>query len=202
MKTSSKADKPLSKMKTSSKGDEPSKTTKKQKLVWHKMLVDAETGEEIAAEVKTIEDRDFNFHKVWLKNLISSLEEISNKQIRLAFWILEHLDSENQLIMTQRVIAQKSGVSLNTVIRTMKALQEGSPPFLQKINSGAYRVNPNVIWKGPYSKRMRVHKKSQETAQKRAEATKEGQETGGLPETMLPGQTALEAAAEAIETVT
>ena len=38
----------------------------------------------------------------------------------------------------------------------MKALQEGTPAFLVKINSGAYRVNPDVIWKGSYSNRMGI----------------------------------------------
>ena len=58
-------------------------------------------------------------------------------------------------------------MSLNTVTRTMKALQEGDPPFLQKINSGAYRVNPDVIWKGSYSNRMGVIYKYQEKASER-----------------------------------
>lgn len=47
-------------------------------------------------------------------------------------------------------------MSLYTVTKTMRALQEGSPAFLVKINSGAYRVNPDVIWKGSYSNRMGI----------------------------------------------
>ena len=107
-------------------------------------------------QVIQVEDRDFNFHKVWLKNLIMSLDGISNQRLKLAFWILDHLDSENKLVMTQRAMAQKSGMSLDTVMKTMKALQSGSPAFLQKINNGAYRVNPNVIWKGSFDKRMGI----------------------------------------------
>lgn len=134
----------------------PMTTSKKQKFIGFKDLVDVTTGEHYPMQVSQIEDRDFNFHKVWLQHLVNSLDGISNQRLRLAFWIIDNLDQENKLVMTQRAIAEKSGMSLNTVIRTMKALQDGDPPFLQKINSGAYRVNPDVIWKGSYSTRMGV----------------------------------------------
>ena len=50
-------------------------------------------------------------------------------------------------------------MSTKTVNTTLKALCEApneSPAFLQKINSGAYRVNPEVIFKGSHSNRMGV----------------------------------------------
>lgn len=131
-------------------------TTKKQKFVGYKMLIDPETGEQYPMQMNVLEDRDFNFHKVWLQHLVNSLDGISNQRLRLAFWIIDHLDKENKLIMTQRAIAKESGMSYQTVSRTMRALQEGSPAFLVKINSGAYRVNPDVIWKGSYSNRMGI----------------------------------------------
>ena len=87
---------------------------------------------------------------------MNSLDGISNQRLRLAFWIIDHLDKENKLVMTQRAIAEQSGMSLQTVSRTLRALQEGTPAFLVKINSGAYRVNPEVIWKGSYSNRMGI----------------------------------------------
>lgn len=131
-------------------------TSKKQKFVGYRELVDTATGEIFPVQMNTIEDRDFNFHKVWLSHLVQSLDGISNQRLRLAFWIIDHLDKENKLVMTQRAIAERSGMSLNTVVRTMKALQEGEPQFLQKINSGAYRVNPEVIFKGAHENRLGV----------------------------------------------
>ena len=101
-------------------------------------------------QMNVMEDRDFNFHKVWLQHLVNSLDSISNQKLRLAFWIIDHLDRENQLIMTQRAIADATNMSTKTVNTTLKALceaPEGSPAFLQRINSGAYRVNPEVISK-------------------------------------------------------
>ena len=131
-------------------------TSKKQKFIGYKDLIDPDTGEHYPMQLSVVEDRDFNFHKIWLQHLVNSLDGISNQKLRLAFWIIEHLDKENQLVMTQRKIHEETGMSLQTVNRTLKALQEGEPPFLQKINSGAYRVNPDVIWKGSHSNRMGV----------------------------------------------
>lgn len=134
-------------------------TTKKQKFVGYKTLVDPETGEAYPMQMNVLEERDFNFHKVWMQHLVNSLDAISNQKLRLAFWIIDNLDKENQLIMTQRAIAEASGMSYQTVNRTLKALCEapaGSPAFLQKMNSGAYRVNPEVLFKGSHSNRMGI----------------------------------------------
>lgn len=134
-------------------------TSKKQKFVGCKTLVDMETGETYPMQMNVIEDRDFNFHKVWLQNLIMSVDSIANQKLKLAFWIIENLNKENMLIMTQRKISEKTGISLPTVSKTMRLLCEpddGSIPFLQKINSGAYRVNPNVLFKGSHSNRMGI----------------------------------------------
>lgn len=146
-------------------------TSKKQKFVANKLLQDPMTGETYPVQMNVIEDRDFNFHKVWLQHLVQSIDCISNQKLRLAFWIIDNLDRENKLTMTQRAIAEKSGMSLQTVNRTLKALQEGDPAFLVKINSGAYRVNPDVIWKGSHSNRMGI------VYEYRAEGEEEKQES-------------------------
>lgn len=150
-------------------------TTKKQKFVGYKELIDPDTGEKIPMQMNILEERDFNFTKVWMQHLVNSLDSISNQKLRLAFWIIDHLDKENKLVMTQRAIAEESGMSLQTVSRTLKALCEGEPSFLQKLHSGAYRVNPEVMFKGSHSNRMGIcfeyreveqnNKKSKEDAQ-------------------------------------
>ena len=52
-------------------------TTKKQKFVGYKTLVDPETGEQYPMQMNVLEERDFNFHKVWLQHLVNSLDGIS-----------------------------------------------------------------------------------------------------------------------------
>lgn len=166
-------------MKTSSKDDEMLCTTKKQKFVGSKEFVDVSTGEVVPMQMVEVEDRDFNFHKVWLQNLITSLDGISCQRLKFAFWVLDNLDSENKLVMTQRAMATKSGISIDTVKKTMKLLQNGNPAFLQKINSGAYRVNPNVIWKGSYNKRMGICFEYGDTMRENQKETIEDQEKNG-----------------------
>lgn len=146
-------------------------TTKKVKVVGTKQYVDSLTGEVETMQVISIEERDFNFHKIWLKSILSTFDLIGNKKVKLAMWIIDHLDSENKLIGTQRAIATQAGCSLSTVSETMKSLQEAD--FLQKINSGAYRINPDIIFKGSRTNRMNVLFEYRKEADKGAASIKE-----------------------------
>jgi len=137
------------------------KTSKKVKIIGHAQYTNNLTGEIEDFQVVHMEDRDFNFHKVWLEHIINSLELIGNQKTRLAFWILDNLDRESKLTMTYRQISVKSGISLETVSVTMKALIESN--FLQRINQGAYRVNPDVIFKGTRPGRLNVLYQYQQT---------------------------------------
>jgi len=148
-------------------------TSKKQKIVGVEQFLNTETGELVPMQVVSVEDRDFNFHKVWMQHLIESIDSISNQKLRLAFWIIDHLNKENQLVMTQRRIAEESGMSLYTVTKTMTSLQEGDKPFLIKINSGAYQVNPDIIWKGSHNNRMGVVFDYNKTLQNTTETAQE-----------------------------
>ena len=136
-------------------------TSKKVKVVGQVQYVNAKDGTVEDFQVMRVEDRDFNFHKVWLEHIISSLDLIGNQKTRLAFWIIDNLDKENKLTMTYRQIAEKSGISLDTVRVTMKSLMESN--FLERINQGAYRVNPDVVFKGTRGGRLNVLYQYQET---------------------------------------
>ena len=120
-------------------------TRRKSKIMGQLELFNPLTGEVVPCHVVQIEERDANFHKIWLGHIIQSLDLIGNQKIRLANFILGNLDRENKIIMTQRKMASKSGISYGTVAETLKALQEGN--FLTKINSGAYQVNPTLFSK-------------------------------------------------------
>ena len=141
-------------MKTSTEKLPP--TTKKQKFVGFKEFIDAETGEVIPMQLNQVEDRDFNFHKLWLQMFINGLDKIANKKMKLAFWIIDHLNKENQLVYTFRRMAEETGLSENTVILTMKELQNSDPPFLKKLQSGVYVINPDILYKGSHQNRMGV----------------------------------------------
>ena len=129
-------------------------TTKKVKVIGTRKYINQDSGEIEDFQVVNIEERDFNFHKIWLNHIINSLDLIGNQKTRLAFWIVDNLDKESKLTMTYRQISEKSGISYQTVSRTMKSLIESN--FLQQINQGAYRINPNIIFKGTRSGRLNV----------------------------------------------
>lgn len=129
-------------------------TTKKVKVIGTRKYINQDSGEIEDFQVVNIEEIDFNFHKIWLNHIINSLDLIGNQKTRLAFWIVDNLDKENKLTMTYRQISEKSGISYQTVSRTMKSLIESN--FLQQINQGAYRINPNIIFKGTRSGRLNI----------------------------------------------
>lgn len=129
-------------------------TTKKVKVIGQQEYINAETGELESFSVTSIEDRDFNFHKVWMRNFISTLDIVGNQKTRLCMWIVDHINKENQLIGTMRGIADSSGMSLETVRVTMKILLDVD--FLRRVQNGVYIVNPDIVYKGSYGSRMNI----------------------------------------------
>ena len=73
-------------------------------------------------QVIDIEERDANFHKLWLGHILSVDRSYRKPENASSVLILDHLDSNNLLPMTQRQIANKSGISYQTVSRTLQAL--------------------------------------------------------------------------------
>lgn len=129
-------------------------TGKKVKYVGTEQYINARTGELEEMQVTSVEDRDFNFSKVWMRNFISTLDIVGNQKTKLCFWIIDHLNRDNKLIGTYRVIADESGISLDTVRVTMKILLDAD--FMRKQQNGVYIVNPDIVFKGSRTGRMNV----------------------------------------------
>lgn len=128
-------------------------TSKKVKIVGVQEFINRDTGEIVPMAVTDIEERDFNFSKVWMRNFISSLDLIGNKKTKLAFWIIDNLNKENQLIYSYRQISEQTGLSLDTVSVTMKTLKDAD--FLRQ-KGQVYTVNPDIIFKGTRAARVGV----------------------------------------------
>lgn len=127
-------------------------------------LLDPVTGEEITA-VTTLEEvpTDQNFSKIWLKEFVQGIGAVSNVKTKVAFWIIDHMDRQNRLFMTQREIAKKSGYSIATITRTLTILQNEN--FLHKMPYGyGYQVNPDIIFRGGREKRMALCRIFEQTA--------------------------------------
>lgn len=136
------------------------RTTKKVKVVGTETYINAATGEIEEMQVTNVEDRDFNFTKVWMKQFIATLDIVGNKKMKVALWVIDNINKDNMLTYTYRQISQKSGHSYQTVQFTMTALLEAD--FLRKINSGVYVINPDVLYKGTRQGRMNVLTKYKE----------------------------------------
>lgn len=113
-----------------------------------KKLVDVETGEQI--EVDQITKRAYGqkqFWKIYLLDFLQVLGILDSKQIDVLIFILENTNSSNNtFIGTQRIISEKTKVSLPTVSKILVKLQDNN--FITKIQSGVYQVSPNILMKG------------------------------------------------------
>lgn len=136
-------------------------TQKAVKVIGTQKYINAQTGTVEEMNVITVEERDFNFHKLWLRNILTAVDLIGNQKIKLAFWIIEHLNSENQLNYTYEQMQKETNISMDTIKRTMKALMDCD--FLRKKHSGCYIINPNMLYKGCHKCRMNVLIKYQDT---------------------------------------
>ncbi len=129
-------------------------TRKKVKFIGTEQYVNTQTGEIQEMHVISIEQRDFNFHKIWISHILEVLDLVGNSKSKFIFWLFDHLNSDNQIIMNITQMVEKSQFSRSTIQRTIKILVEND--VLIKVNQGAYRVNPSVIFKGTIDKRMNV----------------------------------------------
>lgn len=113
------------------------------------------------------EEVDLNFDKIWLGAVFEALEQVGNKKMKVASYILNSRDkSTNYLIKTQREIAEECGVSLQTVSSTLKALEQAD---LLVGKSGVYQVNPDKLARGKHNKRMailRIYNQNKESKSK------------------------------------
>lgn len=114
------------------------------------------TGEEIQAWTSAQEvPTDQNFSKVWLKQIVQRFDAISNIKTKVAYWLIDHMDRENRINLTQREIAKQSGFGIATVARTLTILQ--NEDFIRRQNGVVgYQVNPSCIFRGGHNKRMAI----------------------------------------------
>ncbi|SDI51484.1 replication protein (RepL) [Pseudobutyrivibrio sp. 49] len=120
--------------------------TTKEMPVGVQEYIDKISGELVPCKITKLIEKDYNFHKVWMTNLISSLEDIANQKTKVAYWILMHLNRENKLLYTQQEISAATGASIQTVNIVIKSLINAD--LIRQIGGGIYIVNPNTYFKG------------------------------------------------------
>jgi hypothetical protein len=119
-----------------------------------KRLMDIDTGEVTNITEILVTKTDFNFDKVWTSQLAAILDLAGSKPIKILAWFIEGRDHENMIIGTYAKIAEKVGCSVDSVKVTIKILlAEG---VVSKVQTGVYRVNPDLVWKGGHGRRQAI----------------------------------------------
>jgi DNA-binding Lrp family transcriptional regulator len=101
----------------------------------------------------TLEEKDCNFEKIWLGHIVEAIDEIGSKKIDVLMYLFRHRNSENIVICTNRQLADAVGVSYDTAATTLAALVRHD---IIKRGVGHIVINPDVIFKGAYGKRMNI----------------------------------------------
>ncbi len=128
------------------------KSIKEENLVRQKSYFNPETGEEeIFLEHHKGVSKNYDFHKIWLIDLLNLLDdEFSRGKHKVLNYILKNIDYSNQFIGTRKQIVEDTKSSPNTVAETLKLLIKVD--FLRRKAQSVYVVNPKYIFKGNANK--------------------------------------------------
>jgi len=130
-------------------------------------LVDLETGEQI--DVQQIVKRIYGqktFWKVYLMDFLQILGVLDSKQVDVFIYILRNTEaSNNTFIGSQKKIAEKAGVSLDTVSKIMRKLQKVG--FIKQIQRGVYQISAEIMLRGSdYKKQLLLSYYDEEKVEK------------------------------------
>lgn len=130
--------------------------TKSQTTVGTQKYIEESTGEikEFTVIEKNITS-DFNFHKIWLQDVLNILDSFGNKKILVITHLLKIMRNEdNTFSGSYREIAEACEVSLPTVSLVMNELIDGD--VIKKVATGTYQFNPSLVVKGGSEKRRNL----------------------------------------------
>ena len=109
-----------------------------------------ETGEILeASEILKPVGRN-GFMITYLTTIINLIDILGNKKMQVVKYLIANMDkSTNTIIITTKELAMKSKVSENTVIDTLKILDEAK---ITQRRTGAIMINPNLVHRGNQNK--------------------------------------------------
>lgn len=93
---------------------------------------------------------DKDFQKVFVKNFRKTLKGVMSQKLQVVLWLMENMTPSNEVMRTYREIAEGSGTSLQTVVRTIETLEKDN--FLCRKGRGLI-INPDVVFRGRYESR-------------------------------------------------
>lgn len=109
-----------------------------------------ETGEIIEADEVIKKTPRNGFMITYLSAIIQLIDSLGNKKMQVVKYILANMEkSNNTLIITTRELADKAGVSLQTVVETLKTLEDAQ---IIARRTGAIMVHSKLVHRGGESK--------------------------------------------------
>jgi DNA-binding transcriptional regulator YhcF (GntR family) len=129
-------------------------TSKKTKIVGTEQYINATTGTIEDFQVIRIEDSDFNFDKFWVSQLLTAIEEFGNQKVKLLMFLIQNRErSNNAIIKTVRELEEATGISKDTISKTLKILEAHG---IVKRKTGVIFLSPQVIFRGSHANRRRI----------------------------------------------
>ena len=127
----------------------------KTRVIGTQQYVNVNTGElrEMQVIESTEDNKDFNFHKLFMRDFIRAIDIVSNKKTKICYWIIDNINKDNQLLYSYRQISEITGISYSVVAETVKALLDAD--FLRK-HCKVLIVNPDIIFKGSAIRRANI----------------------------------------------
>jgi len=129
------------------------KTKTKSKIIGMEEYINPRTGELSKFKVINEEEQtDFNFQKIWVKDLIKLLKALGGSKVEVFCHILDNKNSDNIFIGSISDISKKIKVSENTVKSALKLMKQLD--YVRMVMHGVYQVSPSLIVKGKSKKRQ------------------------------------------------
>jgi DNA-binding transcriptional regulator YhcF (GntR family) len=130
-----------------------SSQSKKTKIVGTEQYINAATGSIEDFQVIRIEDADFNFDKFWVGQLLTAIDEFGSQKTKLLLYLIQNRErSNNAIIKTVRELEAATGISKDTICKTLKILEAHQ---IIKRKTGVIFISPNVIFRGSHANRRR-----------------------------------------------
>lgn len=124
--------------------------------------INEETGEiqiigdtiECDQVLKKVERQGFEI--TYLSYFFDLFDKLGGQKYKVLKYIIEHKNAENQLIITNRELAKKCEVGINTVTETLKLLREAN---LIRTRHGSIMLVPKLAHRGSSKKELYLMQK-------------------------------------------
>lgn len=126
----------------------PSETLYKGRTRWLQVPYSYEPkpGENVIETDEVVKKVERNgFEITYLSYFFDLFDQLAGRKYAVLKYILQHKSSDNTLIITNRELAKKCGVGLNTVSDTLKLLRDAG---LIHTRTGAIMLNPRLAHRG------------------------------------------------------